>query len=317
MGVTPEPRPSTGTGRRTQALRGPGAGGFTPAQSLAASNPCLNCGTNIQLAYCPECGQREIDPDPTLREFLHELAEEFLHWDGKLVTTFRTLLTKPGVLTMEYLGGRRVRYISPLRVYLTCSVLFFFLAAIAPARVVLDKFGQPVEQGLVQISQSTQKELAEIDSAAAKAPYVTRVWMTHFARAMSKPDELRHATTAAIPKAMFVLVPLFAALIGVVYRDRRRKYPQHLAFALHVHAALFVALSVMLLNRFMSSLTIAGVFQLLVAIPFAAYTVLATQAVYESRRGQSIWRLTLASTMYFVVFLFVITALFAIIVLSS
>ena len=100
------------------ATRGPGAAGLTPAHSLAASNPCLNCGTNVQLTYCPECGQREIDSDPTLREFLHELAEEFLHWDGKLLTTFRLLVARPGALTCEYLAGRRVRYISPLRVYL-------------------------------------------------------------------------------------------------------------------------------------------------------------------------------------------------------
>ena len=118
--------------RRTMALRGPGAGGFTPPQSLAAANPCLNCGTNIQLTYCPECGQAEIDSDPTLREFLHELAEEFLHWDGKLVKTFRLLVMRPGSLTCEYLAGKRVRFISPLRVYLTCSLLFFFVSAIVP-----------------------------------------------------------------------------------------------------------------------------------------------------------------------------------------
>src|SRR5476651_1766118 len=103
-------------GRRTTALRGPGAGGFTPASALVVSNPCLNCGTNIQLEYCPECGQKEINADPTLREFLTEIAEGFLHWDGKVVRTFRLLLTKPGTLTEEYIAGKRVRFISPLRV---------------------------------------------------------------------------------------------------------------------------------------------------------------------------------------------------------
>ena len=142
--------------RRTMAMRGPGAAGLTPAQSVAASNPCLNCGTNVQLTYCPECGQREIDSDPTLKEFLHELAEEFLHWDGKLATTFRLLVTRPGALTREYLDGRRMRYISPLRLYLTCSLLFFFVGAVVPQvqRTVVHRGRQVSTQlGLITITE--------------------------------------------------------------------------------------------------------------------------------------------------------------------
>ena len=50
---------------------------------------CRNCGAEVPGEFCAACGQRAIDPDPTLREFLHEAAEELLHWDGKLAATFR------------------------------------------------------------------------------------------------------------------------------------------------------------------------------------------------------------------------------------
>jgi hypothetical protein len=40
---------------------------------------------------------------------------------------------------------------------------------------------------------------------------------------------------------MFVLVPLFAGLTALVERRVGRRYPSHLVFALHVHAAAFVA----------------------------------------------------------------------------
>ena len=299
------------------ALRGPGAGGFTPPQSLAASNPCLNCGTNIQLTYCPECGQPEIDSDPTLREFLHELAEEFLHWDGKLFRTFRLLITQPGALTREYLAGRRVRFISPLRVYLTCSVLFFFLEALAPARILVTANGQRVERGIVQVGASTDAQRAAIEARGRSGNALRRMWMSHLARAMGKPSDLQHATTSAIPKAMFVLVPLFAALIGMVYRDRRRKYPQHLAFALHVHAALFLALSLMLAGRFFNSDVARGVIQALVLLPFAVYLVRATRVVYESSTGQALARLSVVCVAHFMAFIAVVSATFAIVVLSS
>ena len=302
--------------RRTAALRGPGAGGFTPPTSVAASNPCLNCGTNVQLSYCPECGQREIDEDPTLREFVHELAEEFLHWDGKLATTFRTLVTRPGALTVEYLAGRRMRYVSPLRVYLTCSVLFFFLGAVAPKRFALDRSGHQVERGIVQIGQASPKDLAAIDSQARASTLLMRTWLTHLARALREPDRLQRTTLSAIPKAMFVLVPLFAALIGVMYRDRRRKYPQHLAFALHVHAALFLALTVMLGAGFIQSAAGSALYQLAILVPLAIYVVRAARTVYQGTTVQTIWRVSVASTMYFVAFVALLFLLFGLIVLS-
>ena len=60
--------------------------------------------------FCPARGQPAIDPNPTLGEFVHEAASEFLHWDGKLAATFRLLFTKPGELTREgVLGNARRR----------------------------------------------------------------------------------------------------------------------------------------------------------------------------------------------------------------
>src|SRR4051794_17447736 len=129
--------------RRTVAMR-PGSSGFTPPSS-PASTPCLNCGCNVQVHFCPECGQRAGDPNPTLREFLHELAAEFLNWDGKLWTTISTLFRRPGMLTAEYLAGRRVRYVQPLRLYLTASVLYFFVTAVVP---------HAEDKGLVQFGQT-------------------------------------------------------------------------------------------------------------------------------------------------------------------
>ena len=309
MGVVPEER-------RTQALRGPGAGGFTPAQSVAASNPCLNCGTNVQLDYCPECGQHQIDPDPTLDEFAHEIAEEFLHWDGKLALTYRTLIAKPGELTNEFLAGRRVRYISPLRVYLACSVLFFFLNALLPAHTVIDRNGHRVAAGPIQVGTSTPQELHALDVEAAQ-PGLKGFWLRHMARAMRQPERLQAASTSGIPKAMFILVPAFAALIRLVYRDRRRRYPQHLAYALHVHAVFFLALAVMLLGGISSLGWARPVIQFGVALGFTVHVVLATRRVYGGSNAATIARLLAACGMYFVVFVGVLAAVFAITVVAS
>ena len=85
---------------------------------------CGNCGAELQGAFCHACGQKVTGPDVSLHDFFHEAFHEFAHLDGKIVQTLRLLMTKPGMLTKEFLEGRRARYISPLRLYLTCSLLF-------------------------------------------------------------------------------------------------------------------------------------------------------------------------------------------------
>ena len=104
--------------------------GMTTTISTALA--CANCGASLGGAYCQACGQKAVSPDVSLHDFAHEAIHEFGHVDGKVVRTLRMLVAKPGMLTREFLEGRRTRYISPLRVYLSCSALFFALAALAP-----------------------------------------------------------------------------------------------------------------------------------------------------------------------------------------
>ncbi len=312
----------SGERRRTLALHGrnaAAASSLTP-QSVAASNPCLNCGTNVQLEYCPECGQRAIDPDPTLREFLREMAEEFLHWDGKLIATFRTLVTKPGVLTCEYLVGRRVRYISPLRVYLVCSVLYFFVSAVAPQPQLVTgtSRGVSTQIGAINIQErDSTATIASLDTLARNGNGVGRVWGTHFANAMRNRGALQRDIAAAIPKTMFVLVPLFALLVMLVLQKCRRRFPQHLAFALHVHAFLFLVLTLILVRRVTDIVPIQVGATLIGIAAILAYLVQAMRTVYEVSVASAIARTALVGISYFLLFSVAMVITFGLIVLFA
>ncbi len=88
---------------------------------------CRNCGAAATGNYCPACGQETVLHVPSAREFLHEFIGHYVALEGKLWGTIGLLLFRPGSLTAEYIAGRRVRHIQPLRLYLTLSVLFFAL----------------------------------------------------------------------------------------------------------------------------------------------------------------------------------------------
>jgi hypothetical protein len=273
---------------------------------------CANCGTSIAGKYCGTCGQQAIDPDPTLREFLREAAEHLLQWDGKLLVTFRSLVTQPGVLTTEYLAGRRVPYLSPLKLYLLCSLLYFTLSALVPMQVRTSK-GTMVRTsgGLVQVGSDSTVTASQLDSLRGKG-----FWGAHFANALGKREELQRAVTNAIPKAMFVLVPLFAGLVALVLRSRRRRYPQHLAFALHMHAFVFLVLTVALVGRLATATAVQALFPLLGFAAIATYSILALRQVYGGSVGGTVARASMIAASYFVVFLAAMLATFGLIVLQ-
>jgi hypothetical protein len=92
---------------------------------MGMSGRCPNCEAELTGAYCASCGKKNPRDDLTLREFLGEGTHELTHWDGKVPRTLTTVLLKPGLLSLDYLAGRRARWLPPLRVYLICSVAYF------------------------------------------------------------------------------------------------------------------------------------------------------------------------------------------------
>lgn len=74
--------------------------------------------------------QKAHDLNPTLTHFLHDLTHELLHFDGKIFQSVATLLLRPGMLTKDHFEGRRARWISPIRLYLVFSVIYFAVISI-------------------------------------------------------------------------------------------------------------------------------------------------------------------------------------------
>ena len=80
---------------------------------------------------------------------------------------------------------------------------------------------------------------------------------------------------------MFVLLPIFALLLKIVYV--RRLYFDHLIFSLHLHSAAYVILAMMLpLEDLANRHIILMISQVVLFVYFLAYFVLAVRRVYQS-----------------------------------
>lgn len=57
------------------------------------------------------------------------MINEALDIDGRMLLTLKTLVFRPGLLSLDYKNGKRVKYTPPLRIYLVISILFFLLVS--------------------------------------------------------------------------------------------------------------------------------------------------------------------------------------------
>lgn len=88
---------------------------------------CLNCGSEVIGRFCHNCGQENIEPKESVWHLVSHFFEDMTHFDGKFFTSMKDLVIKPGFLSKEYVIGRRVSYLNPIRMYLFTSAIFFLI----------------------------------------------------------------------------------------------------------------------------------------------------------------------------------------------
>lgn len=247
---------------------------------------CPNCGTLRTGSYCASCGQKAMPLAPTLGYFLHELTHEFVHVDGKIFRSLRLLLTRPGFLTREIFLGRRASYVSPIRLYLIASILAFAIASAFGGfdEVNVDYTPDPGET----------VDTAQIERAAEAELTVTT------------------ALNVWLPRAMFVLVPLFAALVMLFRRHHGHTYPQHLYFALHVHAAWFFANALDSLSEGVAFFRYAApAIDAVTEIYIVVYFFVAFWRTYETTIWGALWRTLTIGSLYLAALILAIGAIAA------
>ncbi|MCO4811052.1 MAG: DUF3667 domain-containing protein [Gammaproteobacteria bacterium] len=122
---------------------------------------CLNCGTELSGQYCGTCGQRARGRLISLWELLQDAFGDLFEVDSRLWRTLIPLLIRPGKLTLDYLEGRRARYMPPFRMYLVLSVIFFVVAFFDPEDDLSLLFEPPPQP-------SPEEVVAQQEETAAK-----------------------------------------------------------------------------------------------------------------------------------------------------
>ena len=91
--------------------------------TLESSWICPSCGSTATTRYCANCGEGRIFGSAQIvgHDTATEPRRSFL---GRLRATLRTLASPPGQLTVDWIRGKRVRYLAPLSLFLWINVAF-------------------------------------------------------------------------------------------------------------------------------------------------------------------------------------------------
>jgi hypothetical protein len=242
-----------------------------------------------------------------VRDLVIDAFWELSGWDGRFASTVRALVRHPGMLTLEFLEGRRARYLSPLRLYLMASLVYFVLKAATPDVRIAGK--SPVFIGLkpppvgsaatpsrpqrvanaatgsltntnsdpdpAKSGTLTAEERAEALKDVERAPALMRPFLR---RSIADPTGFKRGVLETMPRMLFALLPIFALIVAVFYRGR--KYPEHLYFAVHLHAFIFLALAVAGLFKFTRSPPVVALASIVMVVWIPIYATLAFRRAY-------------------------------------
>jgi len=88
---------------------------------------CANCGTPLQGKFCYVCGQENLELKESFGHMMNHAISDYFHFDHQFFHTLQPLFFKPGKLTNEYMAGKRVQYLHPVKMYIFISLVYFVL----------------------------------------------------------------------------------------------------------------------------------------------------------------------------------------------
>ena len=288
-------------------------------QPTAPAAACRNCGAILHGRYCHICGQEDRDLDVPFRELAGEWLGNFLAFDARVWRTLALLARRPGRLTVEYLAGRRARYVPPLKLYLFISLLLFLVLGLSDFSVIRSEAPEPGHGFNATIyptsptdeaadDEAADDEAADDEAAASKAAddeipdgflgNITRRFLRHLEE---NPGAIDSAFRNRLAQTLFLLVPVFALYLQILFRRRKReeedpatfrprRYQHHLVVSLHLHCAVFLMLLIAIPVDRLLGYVEDGPGSSLAVLGSMVYLVLTLRRVYAERRRHIAWK---------------------------
>ncbi|MDQ3743887.1 MAG: DUF3667 domain-containing protein [Acidobacteriota bacterium] len=182
-----------------------------------ADAACPECGTALVGDYCHRCGEKRPEArDLSVRHFVHDAAKELTSLDSKLLRTVWALLLRPGLLTVEWVRGRRSHYLKPLNLCLGVFALSLFAYSAYKPVAMFDVSNL--------VAQDKTGNLVKVFNHFAEKKHVEPGALL---------DQISEKWQRFMSLSPVVLVAAFALVLQLVFLFTRRYFVEHLVFSMH------------------------------------------------------------------------------------
>jgi len=239
---------------------------------------CPNCDILVPTPFCPTCGEHVLHTrELTLRPLIGQGFESFTNIDGRLLRSFRYLVSRPGSLTIAYLRGQRKPYMTPVALFLLINVLFFAMESLTGGKV----FTTPLESHL-----HTQPWSSAVQNLVARNLEAKQTTLSSYAPVFNRAIALNARSLIIFMAVFFSLAP------ALVFWRSSRPLVVHVVFSLHFYAfvllLLCIATAIPVISAWfggsgLESETMDHAIFIGLLIASAVYLYLSASAVYRDR----------------------------------
>ncbi|MFA6439088.1 MAG: DUF3667 domain-containing protein [Bacteriovoracaceae bacterium] len=274
---------------------------------------CLNCGTELRGEYCSSCGQRDKNIHIPVKELVSEFIDALPSFDQRLVRSMIPFLFKPGMLSEAYLSGKRKQYVSPFKFYFFISVLFFFVNSVYVSESksnLRNNFSLRDSVKTIMKGDSSNNSIrssnSEVSFTIADTAKMQKLFgkkfIEGFTSGQNNPQMFFEKIKEHLPKIIFLLLPVFALLLKLVYLRSNILYIKHLIFSFYFHSFVFFILLVDTIGEMVlpKDFHLYGNIMMIV-IPIYLYYGLIN--VYKQTRWKTVMKFLLLSLSHIVIFL--------------
>lgn len=231
---------------------------------------CPNCDEVLTGRFCMICGQKDFNMLRPFWTLLEDTMGDLFSFDSRFFGTAIPLFSRPGYVTHEYNLGKRAKFVPPFRQYLVISIIFFLLLVNIDIQLfktdgtLVDNGAQITEKKISSPGDSTEvdkvlddvisdmtnnsaEKLKDSTNTEKKIYNSTIGLMGGLKKVWLDPQLLNIVLADWVPKMMFLMLPLFALFLKLIYIRRKKFYIEHLVFSMHYHAFIFLLFTVMIL----------------------------------------------------------------------
>jgi hypothetical protein len=178
---------------------------------------CKSCGHTLEENYCPSCGEKKFDPKQlSVKHFAEETFEGLVHFDNKFLHTLKTLLTKPGRLSLDYAEGKRVKYMKPVQFFLVVNLIFFFF-------IIGNLYSLPLS------NYTTYKPFTDYHTKELVQQKLQHLKMTDGEYRQLFDEKIE----ANSKEFIFLFIPFYGLVFALLFFMYKRQLVEHLIFATH------------------------------------------------------------------------------------